>query len=115
MTTRDISANVSEGIASLSPASSYLWLLMLGELLAQHEALVAKLIEQGLLDAEELDEFSSRYSEWHLPAAPAAHRRGTQVLSKTTLNHFPSVRSTSQCAGTTPRTPEPSSVDGGRF
>jgi hypothetical protein len=59
--------NVAEGIASLSPVVVPL-ALMLGELLAQHELLVAKLIEQGILDGEDLDTFCSRYEE-HLPAA----------------------------------------------
>ena len=59
--------NVAKGIASLSPVVVPL-ALMLGELLAQHELLVAKLIEQGILDGEDLDTFFSRYEE-HLPAA----------------------------------------------
>lgn len=68
MTNRSTSGTLSEGIASLSPVVVPL-ALMLGELLAQHEALVAKLIEQGVVDGEELDNFYSRYSEEHLPAA----------------------------------------------
>jgi hypothetical protein len=60
--------SVAEGIASLSPIIVPL-ALMLGELLAQHELLVAKLIEQGILDGEELDEFCSRYTEEHLQDA----------------------------------------------
>jgi hypothetical protein len=67
MANRGMPAKVPEGIASLSPIIVPL-ALMLGELLAQHEALVAKLIEQGLLDGEELDEFWAGYSEEHLPA-----------------------------------------------
>jgi hypothetical protein len=60
--------NVAEGIASLSPVIVAL-ALMLAELLAQHELLVAKLMEQGILDGEELDEFCSRYTKEHLPDA----------------------------------------------
>jgi hypothetical protein len=59
--------NVAGGMASLSPVIVPL-ALMLGELLAQHELLVAKLIEQGILDGEDLDKFCSSYKE-HLPAA----------------------------------------------
>src|SRR5882724_9255340 len=68
MANRSMPAKVPEGIASLSPIIVPL-ALMLGELLAQHEALVAKLIEQGILDGEELDEFCAGYSEEYLPAA----------------------------------------------
>lgn len=64
----DTPTSVSESIPSLSPVVVPL-ALMLGELLAQHEALVAKLIEQGILDGWEMDKFYSRYSEEHLPAA----------------------------------------------
>lgn len=84
-TPRDLTGttNMSQGIASLAPVIVPL-ALMLGELLAQHEALAAKLIEQGILDAEELDSFCSRHVEEHLPAA---RQRIVEALKSSLEDH----------------------------